>query len=68
MSLYFKLFFFIGKREQRKHSGVDAILYIKSSVILLNMGVSVEFGLAENEAGRGLRSSEKLNLALGMRF
>jgi len=43
-------------------------LYIKSLLILLSMGVSVHFGYVESETGREQRSSEKMNLILGMCF
>jgi len=40
----------------------------KKVVILLNIGVSMHFGLAESESGRELRILKNMNLALDMRF
>ena len=40
----------------------------KKVVILLNIGVSMHFGLAESESGRELRILKNMNIALDMRF
>jgi len=53
---------YIAKHEKRNHCGVKLLkLYMKNSLILLNMGVSVHFEQAESETGRELSSATELS-------